>query len=314
MMNNDQAIRLPDFIVIGAQKAGTSTVASYLNHHPGIHLSNPKEPFFFDRDDPVVHPHFFAECRDEFLAFDWEHNRERLLREYSAVFDGCQDGQLLGEASTSYLNSSKAVHRIAEVVPDAKLIVVMRQPTDRLYSAYWHELKMRRAIYSFERYLQFEPIRVLESSLYEKHIRKYLERFERRQMHFIVSEDFYENPEERIGELFRFLGVSEQIVEPPRKQVNKAQVPLSTLAQRTLNRALHFTRRYYTPWAMRSPNSVPRDSIVAKLIHRLGGMNLRKEQYPPMKPETRKYLDAVLRRENAGLAELIGMDVERHWW
>jgi hypothetical protein len=155
---------------------------------------------------------------------------------------------------------------------------------------------------------------VLESSLYEKHIRKYLKRFDRRQMHFIVSEDFYQNPKERMRELFRFLGLSEHSAEQPRKQVNKAQVPLSNTAQRVLNRALHYTRRYYTPWAMRGSNSVPADSIVAKVIHRVGGMNLQKEQYPPMDTDTRKYLDTVLQRENAGLSELIGINVDAYWW
>lgn len=306
--------RLPDFLVIGAQKAATSTICNYLAAHSGVQFSTPKEPFFFDRDDMLSQPHFFFECRDQFLDFDWKNRRDALLDGYSEVFAGAADAQLCGEGTTTYLSSYHAPERIAEVVPDAKLIVTLRHPTKRLYSAYWHEVKMRRAIYSFEDYLRFEPYRVFHNSLYERHIRRYLEFFPKEQIHFIVFEEFVREPERHIVELCDFLGLRREEIEPNRERVNTAQVPRSLRVQQLLNRVLQFTPRNYTPWEMRDAEHPLYDPLYVRGLHRLGYWNLTAEKYPKMKSATKRYLDEVLRRENEGLSCLIGKNVDAVWW
>jgi hypothetical protein len=305
---------LPEFIVIGAQKAATSTVCEYLAAHPGVHFSTPKEPFFFDRDDMLSQPHFFFECREQFLEFDWKRRKNELLAEYSNVFEGASEEQMCGEGTTTYLSSYHAPRRIKEVLPDVKLVATLRHPTKRLYSAYWHEVKMRRAIYSFEDYLRFEPYRVFHNSLYERHVRRYLDFFPRDQMHFIVFEEFIQNPDDHIRKLFEFLDLEPLDVQPQREKVNTARVPQSLTVQRILNRVLQFTPRNYTPWEMRDPERPLHDPLHVRVLHRLGYMNLTAENYPPMDSEIREYLDEVLHRENEGLGDLIGKDLEQIWW
>ncbi len=112
--------RLPDFIIIGAMKSATTTLHGLLASQPGVFMSTPKEPCFFS-DDGV-----------------WA----RGLGWYASLFEGAPAGALLGESSTHYTKLPtypETVERARSVVPDAKLIYVMRHPVDRLVSHYIHE-------------------------------------------------------------------------------------------------------------------------------------------------------------------------------
>ena len=144
--------QLPDFIIIGAMKCATSTLHDQLAALPGVFMTEPKEPNFFSDEDIWAR------------GMSW----------YRGLFSGARPGELCGESSTHYSKlprHPKVVERIAEHVPDAKFIYVMRHPIDRLVSHYVHEwsqrvldvplsqaLREHAALKDFSRYaMQLEP-------------------------------------------------------------------------------------------------------------------------------------------------------------
>lgn len=116
-----ERLRLPDFFIIGAMKAGTTTAFRWLSTHPSVWFPTVKEP------------HFFSE----------ERFRPSGLPGYSSLFAGAPAGYIVGEASTSYADA-RSVHavsrRIRSAVPDARLIYLLRDPEERLRSHYQHEV------------------------------------------------------------------------------------------------------------------------------------------------------------------------------
>ena len=124
-MGGGNSRRLPDFIIIGAAKAGTTTLHHYLDLNPQIYMSSPKEPCFFSDDEIYV------------KGVDW----------YSSLFSSAKPDQACGEASTRYSpypQYTEAAPRMAELLPHVKLIYIMRHPVDRAYSHHVHEMKSPR--------------------------------------------------------------------------------------------------------------------------------------------------------------------------
>lgn len=123
MTTSGSVLRLPDFIIIGAMKSATSTLQEQLAAQPGIFMSEPKEPNFFSDD---------VQYR---RGVDW----------YAGLFAAAPPGDLIGEASTHYSKlptHPESVKRMRILLPDVRLIYVMRHPVDRLVSHYIHEWSM----------------------------------------------------------------------------------------------------------------------------------------------------------------------------
>jgi hypothetical protein len=121
-LGEDVPARVPDFFIIGAPKCGTSALAEYLRTHPGVFFCRPKEPFFYSAD--YAHRGRISQRND-----------------YLALFAEAPAGALLGEGSTWYLCSEVAVPRILKDNPDARLIVMLREPVAMLRSLHAHQLR-----------------------------------------------------------------------------------------------------------------------------------------------------------------------------
>jgi hypothetical protein len=117
----------PSFFIIGAQKSGTSSLFSYLLQHPQM-VRTRKEIYFYDR--------FFSR------GHDWYYSHFR--------FANLESGAITGEASTSYMVYPHTPRRIAHDVPDAKIVAILRNPVDRAFSNYLHEIGRGRESLSFE--------------------------------------------------------------------------------------------------------------------------------------------------------------------
>jgi hypothetical protein len=127
---------LPDFLVIGAQKAGTTALYAYLSSHPAIVGPSWKEVSFFDRH--------------------WARGE----RWYRGNFPVRAHGRIVGEASPSYLLHPLAAERVASLVPEVRLVVLLREPGARAYSHYMHEVALGREPLSFEGALDAEDVRI----------------------------------------------------------------------------------------------------------------------------------------------------------
>ena len=125
---------LPDFLIAGAPKAGSTALHAALVQHPQLFLSTPKEPKFFLTDGRPPSPATQRGPGDAHSAQEWIWQRER----YEALFDGAPAGTLRGESTPFYLWDTAAHARIAAAIPDVRLIAVIRDPVDRAYSNWTH--------------------------------------------------------------------------------------------------------------------------------------------------------------------------------
>ncbi|HEU4753558.1 MAG TPA: sulfotransferase domain-containing protein [Armatimonadota bacterium] len=206
---------LPDFLIIGAQKGGTTSLYEYLAAHPCVGPAAIKEVHFFD--------------------LKWD----RGVSWYRAQFPTAQEkrraeqatGQpfLTGEATPYYLYHPPAAERAFSVVPAARLIVMLRNPADRAYSHYQHERRAGREPLSFEEALEREVERLAEEpeamtgraefssgrrrhsylarGRYAEQLERWLARFPREQLLILNSERFYADPAAATEQACRFLGL-----------------------------------------------------------------------------------------------------------
>jgi hypothetical protein len=205
---------LPDFLIIGAQKAATTALYAYLRWHPGITGPSFKEVSFFDRHyargDAWYRAHLPA--------------RPRLW----AVKQRYGEWPLVGEASPSYLFHPQAAERVARLMPQAKLIAVLRNPVDRAFSHYQHEVALGREELSFEEALDAEPERMsgeLERMArdpsyfshdwwnytytarghYAEQLERWFAVFPREQVLVLISEELLQQPAEGYARTLEFL-------------------------------------------------------------------------------------------------------------
>ncbi len=312
---------LPDFIIIGAQKSGTSSLHAILAHHPRVYIPQ-REIFFFDVDDVEQHPDFFVRTARGWTDHDFERDFATYLAWYRSLFEDARPGQVIGEDSTTYLASRAAPGRIAATLPGVKLIALLRDPVTRAYSHYWHTVSTGRATMTFEQSLRHARGNLITRGLYLEQIERYLAHFDRQSLKVILFEEFVSDEQSTVDDVCAFLGLDPGVdlstVDPHR---NRASPPLSLPARLLVNRLFQrFTAKSYAGRIPNMPSYRP-DSLSSRierhpLARRLadGYEALRpRRRYPPMRPETRAHLEGVFRRANTGLSELIGRDVSRHW-
>ena len=198
---------LPDFLVLGAQKAGTTALYAYLHWHPGITGPSWKEVSFFDR-------HWW-----------------RGERWYRGQFPLRSAGRLVGEASPSYLFHPLAPARARSLVPGARLVALVRDPVARAYSHYQHEVALGREPLGFEDALAAEPRRTageverlradprafsrawwdhtyVARGLYAEQLERWLAYFPREQLLVVRTEDLGERPAQTYARILEFLGAA----------------------------------------------------------------------------------------------------------
>lgn len=209
---------LPKFLIIGTQKGGTTALFEMLSQHPGIAPSKRKEVHFFDHSwemGVVWYRSFFSS-----VLTAWRHRQKN---GYPLV---------AGEASPYYLLHPIAPTRAAAVVPNAKIIVLLRDPVDRAYSQYRHQLRSGRTRLSFMEALERETL-VFEKEMekmtrepgyfsrdlinysycgrgvYQPQLERWMAKFPPENVLILQSEEFRAAPEKTMAEAVRFLGLPE---------------------------------------------------------------------------------------------------------
>ncbi len=184
--------RWPNFILIGAMKSGTTTFYEYLCRHPKVFMCTPKEPQYFSKESKFL------------VKEDW----------YRSLFAEAQDDQICGEASACYSrwpHFGDVAGRIAQHVPEVKLIYLMRHPVDRAYSHYRHMMEERTIhgegpIIPVEQALE-EIGEIVDASLYLQQIEQYLKCFSRDRFLFLLFDDLKKDPAGVLDQTQRFLGL-----------------------------------------------------------------------------------------------------------
>jgi hypothetical protein len=203
---------LPDFLVIGAPKAGTTALHVALGRHPELFMSQVKEPKFFLTDGPPPTSGGPGDAAT-YRKYVWRR------ADYEALFAAAPPGTLKGESTTLYLRNAGAIDRIRAAVPDAKLIAVLRDPVDRAHSNWTHlhsaglepEHDFRRACaLEDERaaagWAQFW--RYLGQGKYGEQLEYLYSVFPREQVLLLMYRDLRERPIDTLDQVCRFLGVA----------------------------------------------------------------------------------------------------------
>lgn len=197
--------KLPDFIIIGTQRGGTTSLYRYLTQHPEVGAAFRKEVHFFDR--------YYEK------GLDW----------YLAHFPERGDYPMVGEASPFYLFHPAVPGRVHAAVPHAKFIALLRNPIDRAYSQYHHKLRRGLETLSFEAAIDQEAERLavsddpvslpwrhhsyLARGVYVEQVKRWLDVFPREQLLVIQSETFFRDTEQTLHETQSFLGLPVQTPE-----------------------------------------------------------------------------------------------------
>lgn len=158
-------------------KSATSSLHHLLSNHEQVYLPD-GETHFFCMDDPVQHSGFFFPARaPSQRAPDYDRHGETNLDWYRQLFEPAHPDQCVGDYSSTYLPAPDAPLRIKRLLPDVKLLFMLRNPVDRTYSHYWHRVKTGRAVHGFEYELQHGPSTLLLRSFYKPQLERYFDFF-----------------------------------------------------------------------------------------------------------------------------------------
>lgn len=294
---------MPNFLLIGPPKCGSTALYATLARHPKIYMSPVKEPCFFGFDGEAV---VFGGPDGAYF----QRHAVTAPAAYASLFASAGASPVIGEASTIYLSSYQPVAtaaRIHAALPMARLVAVLRQPADRAYSAFT-DLRGRglEPLSDFCEALAAEPrrtaanwrpgFRYRQNGLYARNLAPFFERFPRTQLRIYLYEDWRDRPQTMLADLCAFLEVDPSLMP--------AQVP----------------KRNVTSW-MRNPwleglieSGRGIKAILPEPLRRAMGSRLRawnRIQPPPLDPSLRRTLTEDCRDEIMRLQDLIGRDLSQ---
>jgi hypothetical protein len=305
---------LPNFFIVGAARCATTSLFEAIAQHPDVFCCPIKEPNYFCFD---------INCDDAFLEDARKQGslietrfetmltppRVAVTVDYDAYLDlyrGWRGQTAVGEASTSYLPSEAAAEEIAALRPDARIIIVLRNPIERTYSDYLMHRQLGHELGHFRKFVtrQLEDIRtdsitgrnVLLSSFYAEQIRRYQAHFPPRQILFLLFEELVEQPGETLARVFRHIGVDPDLGADIR------------IGWENKSREARFGRINATLLRTGKRGLMMR-TLPKSVRHRLRGLFYRVRN-PPPQPENDRALLASLFRENiTETATLIDRDL-----
>lgn len=286
----------PNFLVVGAAKAGTTTLQHWLASHPQIFVPRQKELryFAFDGLEPGTSTEFDAAQQQ---VFSWQD----YLRHFEAT---TENHRAIGEVAPIYLESAWAVPRIQARLGRPKIVIVLREPVARAYSDYlMHrrdgttDLPFAATLCELRNGAPAWGHFVRVSQYYEK-VARYLEAFGREGVHILLTDDMAQAPDTTFAAICAFLGVDARLA-PPSDVGNRGGLPRLPALDR-FARQSNIARELATrlPDTLKSP------------LRRLRDRNL--SAAPPLGEQTRAALAEALRPEVERLAQLIDRDLS-HW-
>lgn len=294
---------LPNFLVIGVGKAGTTSLYRYLGQHPQIGMSRLKEPKFLLYAGHLMSP----------IPGKTPHFRVTTVEEYEALFSDYEDRPARGEVTPTYIiYPEQTIYGIRKYVPDARVIAVFRQPVDRAYSNYlMHVRNGNETLASFPEALRAEsagemrtddrPRSYIGRGFYLERMRKFLQAFPRERFLFLLYDDLVQDPALLLRSIFQFLGVRETFTPDFNIRYNAGAWPRSRLANRFIKSS--------NPGKKILMRLIP-DAVRRRLVDRFHAANMRTP--PPLDPSLRRELTLQYREDILGLQELIGRDLS-HW-
>jgi hypothetical protein len=300
---------MPDFLIVGAAKAGTISLYHYLSQHPDVYMCPVNESNFF----ALENADWNSEYRGPVDRFYIDQHCVKTLGAYQDLFAGATPGQVLGECSPLYLFSATAAARIRHHIPKAKIIVILRQPVDRAFSNYQH---LRRGgiepITEFREAIQAEPSRraqgwgpwpfwyYAEMGFFARQLQNYFGLFGRDQVFVRLYEDLQQNATGLLKEIYEFIGVDHRFTPDVSTRHNIGGAPRLEWLHRLLVKP--------NPGKRLAKKFVP-DTLRHRLRNGISDWNTDKG---PLNPDVRAELNQMYRDDILMLQELINRDLS-HW-
>ncbi len=267
--------RLPTFVIVGAMKSGTTSLARWLKPHPEVFLSDVKELHFFD-----VHYD---------RGSDW----------YRRHFADAGTRPAVGEATPSYLYDEQAPARMHALLPEARLLAILRNPVDRAYSHYWHNRQRGNEPLAFREAIECEPERRARDDQPYRHAYAYLDRgrylhqlrrltahYPREHLLVETFDDLRADPLSVYRRVCGFLGVDDTVELP------------------NIGRTFNPAREYRSLRVRVASKRLPR-----KLRYAVGRLNSRRVEYPAMDADLRAELVATTTDDTTALSNWLDRDL-----
>jgi hypothetical protein len=293
---------LPNFLIIGAAKSGTTAVHAYINQHPDIFMSDPKELRFFS----------YTGLPPKGLPDVYIHQGVTKLEEYQLCFQNVADEKIVGEASPMYLYTPGTAERIKQVIPDVKMLAILRNPIDRAFSAYMHAIRdWIEPAGSFKEALQFEQERInagwgmlwhyTNAGFYFKQLTRYYLVFNSDQIKVVLYDDLVNDVSALLVDIFAFLEIDTTFKPDITAHPNVSGFPKS----QNYHKFLYQLFMKDNPIKRLSRHIVPK-SMRQKSMIQLRSMNLEKRAMPL---EIRRQLIQLYYDDIKNLEELIHRDL-----
>src|SRR5215204_3666841 len=286
---------MPNFLIIGAMKSGTTALYYYLEQHPDIYMS------------PVKEPNFFSSHKQEIAA-----DTVTELGTYQHLFSGGSGKKAIGEASHSYLYEPGAAAEIRRYIPEARLIAILRNPIDRAYSHFLHMVRSgTEPLDDLAQALQQEEVVGIHKGrtfqdyigrgLYYDQLERYFGTFPREQVRVYLYEDLSDAPISTVQDAFRFLEVDDSFVPDVSLRRNVSGQPKYKTLDGLLRRQsrIKHAAKIYLPVRIRWGLSKAFDDLKTRNL----------VEPPPLQSEVRRQLIRVYREDILKLQDLIHRDL-----
>ncbi|NEP10564.1 MAG: sulfotransferase [Symploca sp. SIO2C1] len=292
-------MQLPTFLIIGIQKAGTTSIYQYLKQHPQIYMSPVKETNFLEKDWSKIPP-------------DPRNKRKKskidTFDKYSQLFQDVNDEIAIGEASPNYLfHYLSSAELIQHYLPQAKMIAILRNPADRAHSDYL--MHIRDGIgngRSLAEQIKFKANSsfTIRKGFYYTPLKHYFDTFSQEQIKIYLYDDLCNNPVALMQDMYQFIGVDDNFHPDTSKKYQVAQVPkikfVNTILRKK-NRSKTIVSsilKYLLPPTLK-------ESIRSSLIK----INSKDKQQALLASEDRQQLVALYREDILKLQDLIQRDL-----
>jgi hypothetical protein len=271
---------LPNFLVIGAQRAGTTLLHRILEAHPRVFVpSRRKEVHYFDR--------YWDRGVDWYAKFfppDDEAGR------YDAI----------GEVTPDYLFDPRVPLLIHELLPSCRLIVSLRNPVDRAYSSYAHALRSRNEKRKFEDMMSQDE-EIVKRGFYSQQLNRYLQLFPKDALLVLIYEEIVSAPIEQLERIRDFLGLERGWQDPDtlmQERVNTSEIPRFRAAFAQARRFGALLTRSDLDWVVRFAKRSGVDKVFGRRV-----------ATPPMAPSHRQMLQALYGEEILALESILGREL-----
>lgn len=287
---------LPNFIVVGAPKAGTTSLCHYFSEHPQVFMSEPKEVNFFSKEEIQGQGLYYNDFKAENFS------------EYENLFINVTDEKAIGEGSVSYLFYPKTPHKIKDALPDVKIIILLREPVGRGFSHYLMDYRLGLVDIPFDEIVYKKNIhknialyyqQYIDLGMYYQQVKRYKELFNQNQVRIYLQEDLRNNMSVVIKDLYNFIGVDDSFSPNFNIKHNVFSMPN--------NKLIH---KLYASQIIRKTVSTIFPNTTKETIKNIF---FKKTAKPTLDKNTFNHLVSLYKSDIKQLENLIGRNLE-HWY